>query len=93
MKKTKLSRVLIMAIIIMLICQGAAWAQAEGKININTATLDELVQLDRIGEAYAQRIIDYREKNGPFEKIEDMMKVKGIGQKIFDANKERIVVE
>lgn len=63
------------------------------KINLNTATLEELTKLKRIGPAYAQRIIDYREKYGPFEKIQDLMKVKGIGQKTFDANKDIITVE
>ena len=63
------------------------------KINLNTATLEELTKLKRIGPAYAQRIIDYREKYGPFEKIQDLMNVKGIGQKTFDANKDIITVE
>ena len=71
---------------------GSTFAQ-EGKININTASMEELVELKHIGDAYAQRIIDFREKNGPFEKIEDIMKVKGIGEKIFEANKDRIIVE
>jgi len=66
---------------------------AAEKINLNTATVGELTKLKRIGPAYAQRIIDYREKYGPFEKIEDLMKVKGIGQKTFDANKDMITVE
>ena len=66
---------------------------AEEKINLNTATLEELTKLKRIGPIYAQRIIDYREKYGPFEKIEDLMKVKGIGPKTFDANKDIITVE
>jgi len=63
------------------------------KINLNTATLEELTKLKGIGPAYAQRIIDYRQNYGPFEKIEDLMKVKGIGQKIFDTNKDIITVE
>lgn len=66
---------------------------AEEKINLNTATVEELTKLKRIGPVYAQRIIDYREKYGPFEKIEDLIKVKGIGQKTFDANKDIITVE
>ena len=63
------------------------------KININTASAEELVQLKRIGPKYATRIIEFRETNGPFKLSEDIMKVKGIGQKTWEENKERIVVE
>jgi competence protein ComEA len=51
-----------------------------------------LTTLDRIGEVVAQRIVDYREQNGPFATIEDLKKVKGIGEKVFEANKDRITV-
>ena len=64
----------------------------EGKININEASVDELTQLKNIGPAYAERIVQYREEKGPFEKPEDIMKVKGIGPKTWDLNKDRIVV-
>ena len=66
---------------------------AAEKINLNTANFEELTRLKGIGPAYAQRIIDYREKHGPFERIEDLMKVKGIGPKTFNANKDMITVE
>jgi competence protein ComEA len=61
-------------------------------ININTASVEELSALKRVGQAYAARIVAYREANGPFQNPEDIMLVKGIGQKTFDANKDVIVV-
>ena len=63
------------------------------KVNINDATLEELVTLDGIGEKVAGKIIAFRKKNGPFQKPEDLMMVKGIGQKMFDKNKDKIVVK
>jgi len=62
------------------------------QVDINTATEKELTQLDKIGPAIAARIVEYRQKNGPFQKPEDIMNVSGIGQKIFESNKDRIVV-
>jgi competence protein ComEA len=52
-------------------------------ININTAGTEDLVKLPRIGEKMAKRIIEFREKNGKFKKIQELMKVKGIGEKTF----------
>ena len=52
-----------------------------GIININTATSQELQTLPGIGPVYAQRIIDYREKYGPFETVGDLLKIEGIGPK------------
>ncbi|MGD9008100.1 MAG: helix-hairpin-helix domain-containing protein [Desulfobacteraceae bacterium] len=54
-----------------------------GKVNINTANLKTLSGLKGIGPERAKSIIDYRTKNGNFESIEDLKKVKGIGDKIF----------
>ncbi|MGD8369476.1 MAG: helix-hairpin-helix domain-containing protein [Desulfobacterales bacterium] len=71
----------------------ATAADAPPKVNINTATVDELAQLQRVGPAYAARIVEYREQNGPFEKPEDIMKVRGIGPKTWEANKDCLCVE
>jgi competence protein ComEA len=62
------------------------------KININQADAKALTTLKGIGKDRAVKIIEYREKNGPFEKIEDLMKVKGIGKKIFEQNKNLLSV-
>ena len=61
-------------------------------ININKADAKTLTTLKGIGKDRAVKIIEYREKNGPFEKIEDLMKVKGIGKKIFEQNKNVLSV-
>jgi competence protein ComEA len=66
---------------------------AERKINLNTATLEELDTLPGIGPALAQRIIDYRVENGGFQTIEELIEVKGIGDTLFNDLKEMITVE
>lgn len=64
-----------------------------GKININTASASELILLSGIGEGRAADIIKYREENGDFSRIEDIMKVSGIGEKTFEEIKDRITAE
>jgi competence protein ComEA len=74
---------------------GWAYAQtapAKGKVNINTASQAELEALPRVGPKVAQRIIEFRSQNGNFKKVEDIMKVKGIGEKIFQQLKDLITV-
>lgn len=67
---------------------------ASGKVNINRASAAELDQhLSGIGPTLAQRIIDYREANGPFRKIEDLCNVSGIGEKRFADIKDQIDVK
>lgn len=67
--------------------------RADGKININTASLTQLELLEGIGPEKAKRIIRYREEHGPFEVIEDIMKIDGIGKKTFEKIKDSITVE
>ena len=67
--------------------------RSDGRININTASRAELMDLSGIGEVLSERIIDYRNNNGYFQKIEDIMKVSGIGQKKFESIKDKITVD
>jgi competence protein ComEA len=80
--------VVSLAIILSSVCAVAAME----KVNINTASVEQLMELDRVGAKYAQRIVEYREKYGPFQAPEDIMNVKGIGEKTWDANKDKIVI-
>jgi competence protein ComEA len=61
----------------------AAKATASSPVNINSASVAQLQTLPGIGASTAQRIVDYRQKNGAFKKIEELMNVKGIGEKSF----------
>jgi competence protein ComEA len=54
-----------------------------GTVNINTASIAELQALPGIGAKTAERIIEYRQKNGPFKKVEELMNVRGVGEKNF----------
>lgn len=78
--------------------RGDSWGQEytslqqDNKVNINTADIARLVTLKGIGETRAMAIIEYREKNGGFEKIEDIMNVSGIGESSFGKIKEDICV-
>jgi competence protein ComEA len=65
----------------------------EKKVNINTATTEELQTLSGIGPAKASAIIAYREENGPFQKIEDLLNVSGIGDASLEKIKEQITVK
>ena len=62
------------------------------KINLNTATEEELAALPGIGEVLAERILQYREKNGEFETISEVMNVSGIGDKKFNAIKDSVII-
>jgi competence protein ComEA len=72
---------------------GTARAAAPERVNINTASAKELQKLEGIGRGVAQRIVEYREANGPFKRSEDLRKVEGVGAATFERNRERIVVK
>jgi competence protein ComEA len=91
-----MSRVLCALLVAGCLCASSTAASAQSKspsgkasaapasiVNLNTATVSQLATLPGIGETAAQRIVEYRDKNGGFKKVEELMNVKGIGEKSF----------
>ena len=81
----------IMALMLIVSLSGMGFA-ADGQVDLNTSTAKELQQLPGIGKGLAKRIIDYRTANGPFKTVEDVIKVKGIGKKMFARMQDRLTV-
>lgn len=71
---------------------GAYSAAQSGKININQATAEQLDGLEGIGSTRAKAIVQYREQNGPFQSVDDLLQVKGIGPKLLEAIRDRLTV-
>lgn len=69
-----------------------ATATTTAPLNLNTATVTQLESLPGIGMKVAERIVEYRQKNGGFKKVEDLMNVRGIGEKSFLKLKPMITV-
>ena len=67
-------------------------ATAAAPVNLNTATAEQLATIPGVGPKMAERIIDYRQKNGGFKKVEDLMNVSGVGEKSFLKMKPLVTV-
>ncbi len=91
MLSSEIKRVLLLFITVLCLMGMPVFADQE-KININTASAEELCALKRIGMKYAARIVQYRKDMGEFQSPEGVMKVKGIGKKTYEANKDMIIV-
>lgn len=76
----------------MAVMTAPAVAAGSDTININTASVDELTQLQKVGPKTAENIVAYRDANGPFKTVDDLKNVKGVGDKILELNKDRISV-
>ena len=91
MKKMKSIIIVCTILFLALSVSGLSAAEEAGKININTASADQLAQLEHIGAQKADKIIEHREQ-APFKTIEEITLVKGIGQKTFEKIKGSITV-
>ena len=85
-------RAAIILFSLALCCHAQAQDAPRLIVNINTATRTELIQVPKIGEKMAERIVDFRKANGPFSRIEDIMNVKGMGEKTFFAIRPYLTV-
>ena len=70
-----------------------AEAPAGPAVNINTASVKELMKLDGVGRQVAEKIVEYRDAHGPFKKPEELRKVEGVGSGLWERNRTRIVVK
>jgi competence protein ComEA len=86
--KHKTIRTMVQGLILSLLPAGAALA---GPVNLNSADAATLArELDGIGPAKAQAIVEFRQKNGPFKTPEDLLKVQGIGERVLEQNRGNI---
>jgi len=88
----KLYVAVCVAVLVSLASAMNGYSEQAVKININTASAEELTQLKGIGASHAARIIAFRTENGPFKRPEDLVKVPRVGQKTFEKNKDLILV-
>ena len=85
--------VILIFVALVTFVSNLADAEHSAKVNINTATVEELMSLNGIGEKKAESIVEYREKIGSFAMIDELKGVKGIGDKIFNKIKNHIAIE
>ena len=69
-----------------------AAAPAAAPIDLNAASVEQLVAVPGIGKSLAQRIVDFRQKNGPFKSVDELLKVQGIGEKSLEKLRPHLVV-
>jgi competence protein ComEA len=91
--RTKTLSHLICAALVLLLGALPVLAAAQGVVNINSADASSLALLPRVGPAVAQRIVEHREQNGKFQKKEDLLLVRGIGEATFELISPYVVTD
>ena len=91
--KRKVSTCGVLFSVLLLFLASVPRGEQARKVNLNTATLTELDTLPGIGSTLAERILEFRSKNGPFRRAEDLLNVRGIGEKKFLKLRDRITVQ
>ena len=81
------------ALVVLLAFTGPVWSQEAEKVNINEATARELAKLQKVGPKYAVRIVEHRQKYGPFKLTEELMEVPGIGFGTYNRIKDQIIAQ
>ncbi len=92
MRKLKVTIIAAASLLLLALPAYAETATEQQTVNINLADLEELDKhLEGVGKAKAKLILDYREEQGDFSQIDDLMKIKGLGKVFVEKNKNRIV--
>jgi len=76
----------------LLAARVAAAAEEPQKMNLNTASAQELTALRGVGDKTAQAIVEYRQSHGPFKSVEELVEVKGIGEKLMTSLRDHVTV-
>jgi competence protein ComEA len=106
-RRSSMSHLVILAVLLTLVASSLSSVSATGrgpelvtvaaavdaKVNINTADVRGLMKLQGVGRGLAEKIVQYRDANGPFKKAADLRKVEGVGDGVWEKNRERIVVK
>jgi competence protein ComEA len=80
-------------LLVLLALAGPVWGQEAERVNINKASAQELAKLKKVGPKYAVRIIEHRQKYGPFKLTEELMEVPGIGPGTYNRIKDQIIAQ
>ena len=81
------------ALLVLCALIGPVWGQEAERVNINKASAQELAKLEKVGPKYAVRIVEHRQKYGPFKLTEELMEVPGIGPGTYNKIKDQIIAQ